>query len=89
MIPSIAHFSKWQPFWRGIPHERTEFAWTPGALTSKIIFSGNERRKQCRFDCEVRGTPDEDHRHGVAGDVSHFQMQAVQITLETAKIRRD
>jgi len=25
----------------------------------------------------------------VAGGVSHFQMQAVHITLETAKIRRD
>lgn len=89
MIQAIARISILQPFWRGIPHESTEFAWTHGALTGKTTFSGDKRRKQCRFDCEIRDMPDENHRRGVAGGVSHFQMQAVHITLETAKIRRD
>lgn len=89
MIPAIARISMLQPFWRGIPHESTEFAWTHGALTGKTILSGDERRKQCRFDCEVRSTPDENHRHAEAGGVSPIPLQAVHITLETAKIRRD
>lgn len=89
MIPVIDRISILQPFRRGIPHERTEFAWTPVALTGKTTFSGDEFRKQCRFDREVRGIPDQDHRQGVAGGVFPIQLQAIHITLETAKIRRD
>jgi hypothetical protein len=89
VIPAIARISVLQLFLRGIPHERTEFAWTPGALTGKTTFSGDAFRKQCRFDCEFRGLPDENHWHGVAGGVPPIQMQAVHIKLATAKIRRD
>jgi hypothetical protein len=89
VIPAIARISILQSFRRGIPHERKEFAWTPGTLTGKSTFSGDEFRKQCRYDCEVRSLPDENHWHGVAAGFSHIQMQAFHITLATAKLRRD
>ncbi|WP_395748661.1 hypothetical protein [Prosthecobacter sp.] len=89
MIQPLERITILQRIWRGIPHERTEFAWTPGALTGKSSFVEMSAANNATL-IEKSGTSRmRDHWLDAAGCFTPDQMQAVHITLETAKIRRD
>ncbi len=89
MIPAVVRISILQPFHRGIPHERAEFAWTPAALTGKSTIVEISAANNAALIAKSGPAGWMNHRHGVAGGVSHIQLQPVHITLETEKIRRD
>ncbi len=72
MIITTAQISIMHQDKRENPHERAEFAWTPGALTGKNTFVENVRCKRSRLDSEVRGMPDEGSA-GVTGRFSPFE----------------
>ena len=89
MIQAVSRISILQPFQRGIPHERKEFAWTPGGLTGKSLFVEMSAANNAASIEKSGARRTMDHRYDTAGCVPHIQLQAVHITLETAKIRRD
>lgn len=72
MIITTAQISITHQDNRENPHERAEFAWTPGGLTGKNTFVENVRCKRSRLDSEVRFMPDEGSA-GVAGRCSPFE----------------
>jgi hypothetical protein len=89
VIQALARISILQPIRRGIPHERAEFAWTPAALTGKSTFVEMSAANNATLIEKSGASRMMDHWRGAAGCFTPIQMQAVHITLETAKIRRD
>ncbi|WP_395739181.1 hypothetical protein [Prosthecobacter sp.] len=85
MIQALDRISILQRIWRVIPHESTEFAWTPAALTGKSTFVEMSAADNATLIEKSGASRMMDQWLGAAGGFTPDPMQAVYITLETAK----